>query len=56
MIKLHCSKFSKDKALKDKHSSRVVNVVGERVPGEDRNGGGGRCTQEQVSHVTKIQR
>jgi hypothetical protein len=41
MIKLHCSKFSKDKALKDKHSSRVVNVVGERVPGEDRNGGGG---------------
>lgn len=41
MIKLHCSKFSKDKALKDKHSSRVVNVVGERVPGEDRNWRGG---------------
>lgn len=28
MIKIHCSNFSKNQALKDKSSSRVVNVAG----------------------------
>lgn len=54
MIKLYCLKFLKDKVLKDKYSSRVVNVVGERVLGEDRNGGGGGVYKSKCFMLLKF--